>query len=305
MGSQQVCVVGSDGFIGRHVVQDLLDAGHVVHTFDRRTRALDPQDPDDVVLEADHVVWAAATINPMVADNDPSQVQVDVAFFQTFLDTMRDRGRGRTILLSSGGTVYDQSVAPPYAESSPVGPSSAYGAAKLEIEERLLATDPRPLVLRVANPYGAGQPVASGQGVIAHRLDSVMAGVPLQVYGDLTLARDYVHVEDVARAVTLAVGTRCEERVLNIGTGTPTTLSGLLDIVTQAVGERMVPVEHHESRRFDATSTWLDCSLAAEAIGWQPVWDLASGVASMWRSIAHATTVAEPLAAVSEPAPAG
>ncbi|UZN01917.1 NAD-dependent epimerase/dehydratase family protein [Cellulomonas sp. S1-8] len=282
-----VSVVGARGFIGSHVCRALEQRGHVVHTFDRSRPATGPQGVDEDILASDHVVWAASSINPMIAEHDPGRVALDIEAFTSFLDLLAQAPtRPRTVLLSSGGTVYDQSVEPPYAETSPVGPECAYGRAKLLIEQELMRAAPGSMILRVANAYGPGQPVAPGQGVISHWLHAAAAGQELHVFGDPRAARDYVHVDDLAEAVVRAVEvTDPAPHVLNVGSGRPTSLGTLLDVISDVVGADVVNVRHHPVRDFDGRTTWLDCAQATRTLGWVAGTSLDDGIRGTWASV--------------------
>lgn len=286
-----VSVVGSKGFLGRHICTVLTEHGHQVHEFDQDTPPTGADGLDPRVAESDHVVWAASSINPMIAENDPDRVALDTGIFLSFVtDVAALRGGPRTILLSSGGTVYDGSAVPPYSETSLVGPRTAYGRAKLELERLLLATDTAGLVLRISNAYGPGQLVAPGQGVIAHWMHAIAAGQDIHMFGDPMIARDYVHADDVAGAVaaTIEQDYRTHD-VVNVGAGRPTTLRALFAAIAEATGDPTLEPRLHPARSFDAASTWLDCERAASTLGWRPQIPLREGIAATWHVVAAQT----------------
>jgi len=287
--TRTVSVVGGGGFLGARIVADLRDHGHRVHVLDRRHPVVAAGDLVPAAAASDWVVWAASSINPMIAEHDPDRIALDTEAFDAFLAGLaaaRERGgRPRVVLLSSGGTVYDEDAEPPYSESSPTGPRSAYGRAKLDLEHRLLDAVPDPVVLRVANAYGPGQQVAPGQGVIAHWLHAVATGQPVHLFGDPSVARDYVHVADVARAARLVVERELRAHaVLNVGAGRATSLAELLDAVSAAAGAPL-DVHRHEARSFDARSTWLDTTRAERDLGWAPRVGLRAGIADAWGAV--------------------
>ena len=280
-----VAVVGGRGFLGRAIRADLDRSGYPVHVLDRDRPALGPDGLAREILGAGTVVWAASSINPLISANDPERVQTDIDTFGAFVTAVAALDPApRIILLSSGGAVYDPTVAPPYAESSPTVPATAYGRAKLALEHRL-APARESLVLRIANAYGPGQPVAPGQGVIAHWMTAIHAGHAPHLYGDPDLARDYVYVDDIAAAVRAAVGTpRWDEPTLNIGSGVPTSLGALYALVREVTGTDGEP-QVHPGRDFDARSTWLDCERAATRIGWRARTPLRRGLTAAWQHL--------------------
>ena len=193
----------------------------------------------------------------------------------------------RVVLVSSGGTVYDPTEPPPYHEQSPVRPTTAYGKAKLALErtvERELPAEAR-TVVRVANAYGPGQQVGDGQGVIAHWLHAAAEGRPMVLIGDAATARDFVFVDDVADALVRVHLADRPPSVVNVGSGTPTSLGDLHDLVAAVVGRPAESVVATPARRFDQSRTWLDVRIAEEALGWRPATPLAAGVEATWRAL--------------------
>ena len=194
--------------------------------------------------------------------------------------------RPTLIFASSGGTVYDPTAEPPYHEGSPTRPTIEYGRCKLRMERELLARSGavRPVILRLANIYGPGQR-ASG-GVVARWLASVADGEPLNVFGNPRAARDYLYVDDTVEAMVrvrhrFAAGSE-GAATLNIGSGTPATLKGLVDIISAGVG-RPVEVRLAEGRPIDRLAYWLDVSAATRLLGWRPRTSLEVGVRRTWQ----------------------
>jgi UDP-glucose 4-epimerase len=284
-GSDPAAVIGAAGFLGTALVRTLTGSGVPVATFTRKTPFVTESGfPDRGVLAARTVFWLASSINPAIAETEPWRVDGDRAAFVTLLHALqRLADPPRVVLVSSGGTVYDPAVAPPYREDSPTRPRGAYGRAKLAME-RLLHQAPLPgVVVRVANAYGPGQPAASGQGVVAHWLRALTAGDPIMIFGDPATTRDYVYVDDVAEALAAVhrhPGTL--PAVLNVGSGAPTSLAELAEMVRAAAGNG-ARIRRAPARGYDVPHSWLDVALAAELLGWRPRTSLPAGVAAAWR----------------------
>lgn len=297
-------VVGAAGFIGRHVVAALTAAGVTVVrcTRDRPALAGGALAPEvaAVVAAGGTVVHVAGGINPAVAERDPAAVAAEVDELTRLLDALAEAaaaavtaaagGAGRVrpvrvVLAGSGGTVYDPTATPPYAEDDPVGPTTAYGRAKHLMEERLRAHRDRfePVALRLANVYGPGQRVGTGQGVVGHWFEAAAAGRPLELFGDPDTTRDYVYVGDVAEAV-LAVHRSVARlpEVINIGSGVATSLGHLGALVRDVVDLDGVDLRITPGRGFDRPVVALDVRLAAERLGWSPRTTLEQGLAATW-----------------------
>jgi len=284
-----MAVVGAAGFLGRALVDGLRRAALPVSSYTRSAPFLDGDGAARPGLaSASTVYWLATQINPQIAEQQPEKVAEDLAAFEQFLRTVKALVVPPTVvLLSSGGTVYDPDVAPPYAETAPTRPGSAYGSAKLALEEQLAARAPgRFVTLRVSNAYGPGQPVASGQGVIAHWLRAARRGEDIRLFGAPETIRDYVYVDDVARAMRAVDAVPGPlPPVLNIGSGRPTTLQELAETVLAVVQDPAVQLVVEGRRSFDVPRTWLDISLAASVLGWSPQTPLTDGIAAAWAAV--------------------
>ncbi len=283
-------MIGATGFLGSHLVAKLSATGHPLALFNRAAPPVVGGQAAAGLRDAETVFFLAAGLNPSLAAHSPSHVEAEDALLTTVLEALvRERRRPVLVLASSGGAVYAPDQPSPYRESTPTGPTSAYGRAKLRLEQRLFgyAGRIRPLALRLSNVYGPGQRPARGYGVLPHWLSAAARNEPIRVFGDPGVARDYVHVDDVTRvlaAVHETVGAGLTEvlpTTLNVGSGVATSLVDLLAIVC-SVADREVVVRYEEGRPFDRQSYWLDSSLAERLLGWRSDIDLRTGVRNCW-----------------------
>lgn len=285
----EVAVVGAAGLIGGAVVRACGEAAIAALplTLDRPL-VLDGAVDDDA-RGVRTVVWSASRINPRMAAEHPELIAADLADLSRAIDALTALPTPpRLITFSSGGTVYGPPGVPPFKETDSVHPVNAYGEAKLAIEALLAASGLDTVVLRVANAYGPGQRAAHGQGVLAYWMESILAGEPVHLYGDPAATRDYVYIDDIATAVLAAQRAVAPPAIVNVGSGTATTLDHLLDALRPVVGPRSIHVVRHPPRPTDTLHSTLDSSLARTALGWEPSVSLADGVAAMWRwRIAH------------------
>lgn len=277
MSPHPVAVVGAHGFLGSAIARRLTGDGHQVSSFTRGNPLLKS---DAAVVDglsaASTIYWAASSVNPWVAEHEPERVVTDLDVLQGVIRGLELVGsRARLVYLSSGGTVYDPRAQPPHHEWTAISPGAAYGRAKAD-QEKIAGSWPNTVILRIANAYGPGQPAAPGQGVIGHWLRAIRDGRPIEVIGSRNAARDYVFVTDIVDALA-----RCTRRgplplAMNIGSGRPTTLAELLSVMQTAFPS--FEVQDVPARWFDVDRTWLDISLAEEAIGWQPAVSLTTGI---------------------------
>jgi len=168
-------------------------------------------------------------------------------------------------------------------ETMAPAPVNEYGAAKLDLERQLAGSMLETVALRVANAYGPGQRPAPGQGVLAHWMEAVLSGGEVHLYGDPASTRDYVYVDDIARAVVAAHRADAPPPVVNIGSGIPTTLDRLLESLEFAVAPARFDTVRHPARSTDTAHSTLDATLALQAFGWRPTVSLDEGVAKMWQ----------------------
>ncbi|WP_197322295.1 NAD-dependent epimerase/dehydratase family protein [Saccharomonospora sp. NB11] len=280
-----VAVIGAAGFLGRNLVNALASTGVQPFVFTRDQPFVRRDRLHRALLRCKTIFFLAGSITPSSAEREPQRVADDQRLLTTLLRGLRDCDRPPLVVLaSSGGTVYDPTVAPPYRENDPTRPVNAYGRAKLAQEAQLL--DSRewivPVILRFANIYGPGQRAGAGFGVIAHWIRAVLADTPVRMIGQTK--RDYLHVHDATAALVAVcrhhamLREQREAVVLNIGSGVPTSLQELHGYLERALG-RTIPVRREPARAFDRTDVWLDVEAARRRLAWTPRIDLVPGLA--------------------------
>jgi UDP-glucose 4-epimerase len=273
-------VIGASGFIGTAVTSALARAGRQTVGFTRErpfaaaSGALDP-----LLLRSDVVFWLVSSIRPATARTYPDAASADMQAFEVLVRGLASQRADlpRVIFVSSGGTVYDPGHPPPHDEMTPTRSANSYGEAMLSIEESLRNHCPDHVVIRASNVYGPGQLPRRGQGVIAHWMKAILCGEPIHLIGDPATRRDYVYVSDLVDAVLRCTNAPAPPQLVNIGSGTGTSLSELHTLIEQAAGHALT-VRRSPARDFDAPSTWLDVTRARETLGWMPSVSLPVGL---------------------------
>lgn len=188
----------------------------------------------------------------------------------------------RIIFVSSGGTVYGPGAPVPTPEDALTAPITSYGASKLSIETYLRIFQHHHgleyRIARVANPFGPGQMPQRQQGVIANLMYQALQGHPFQIWGDGSVARDFIHVDDVATALLALEGHTGENRVFNVGSGQARTIKSITQDIATAIGNPDHPVVYNPSRSFDVPVSYLDSSRLSTETGWAPQRDWAEGL---------------------------
>ena len=291
------CVVlGGGGFIGTNLCRRLVASGARVRAFGRRAtfpEALQGAEfyqgdfTDAGALAAaiesfDVVFHLVHSTPPQAANLDMRQdVEKNVPPTLALLDICRKLKIRRTIFLSSGGTVYGRAAQIPTPETAPTEPITAYGVTKLAIEkylaihEHLHGSEYR--VLRVTNPYGPFQTALKNQGVIAALVSRAMSGESMEVWGDGSVVRDFIFIDDVIDALLAAVDDKGAHRIFNVGSGQGESLREIVGMV-ERLSERKLNIVSKPERRMDVPVSIVSVERARDALGWTPKTSLESGL---------------------------
>lgn len=291
-------VLGGTGFIGSHLVDQLSKAGQQVLAFDRHPELFRPpvpgveyrfgsfdhaQDLIGLLDGADQVYHLVSSTLPKTSNDDPAfDVTSNLVPTLRLLDLCVKAGVKRVAYVSSGGTVYGEPARLPVDEDDPTEPNCSYGVTKLAIEKYLhyyrhqFGLDS--VVLRPSNAYGPRQNPNGIQGAIGVFLGRVLKGQPIEIWGDGSVVRDYVYVEDLAEGIFRAGSLATPSQTFNLGSGQGTSLLELLALIERATG-KSAQLQFKEARRFDAAKVWLDVSRAARELDWRPRTGLEDGIA--------------------------
>jgi UDP-glucose 4-epimerase len=293
-------ILGGSGFIGSAICDRYLRDGHMLRVFERPRvepyREFDKSesvewmtgdfsnthDIRSALKGMDAVVHLIGTTLPKTSNEDPVyDVQSNLVATLQLLEAMRSEGVGKIVFISSGGTVYGNPETLPIGELHPTNPLSSYGITKLAIEKYLLLYKGlhglKPVVLRVANPYGERQRIETAQGVVAAFLSRVIRGEPIEIWGDGTVVRDYLHVSDVADAFARALTYDGRQSIFNIGSGNGISLNELVKTLGEIVG-REIDIHYKQGRAFDVPVNVLDITLAGRELGWSPEIPIKTGL---------------------------
>lgn len=292
-----VLITGGTGFIGRRLVKALLAAGAEVTVADQdpypdpdvRSVAGDLRDPEvreaAVTPDLDGIVHLAAMTSVLRSMEDPAGVyRLNVDVTADLLERARRHGVPRFVLASTNAVTGDVGDTP-ISEQTPLRPLTPYGATKAAAEMLLSAYagayGMRACALRFANVYGPG--MRHKDSFVPRLMRAAAAGTGVQIYGDGTQLRDYVHVDDVVQAVTLAW--RTDHRgPLVVGSGRSVSVNDLIE-AARAVTGAPIPAARTAAKQGEMPAVVLDIS-AARALGYQPRHDLASGLATVWPEFA-------------------
>lgn len=287
----RVVVTGAAGFIGRHVVAALRDAGHPVTGIDRRQWVPLPGEhaivTDLLEPEARPLLGRAAAVVhlagcPGVRDHRPDadrwRLRDNVVAGQAVLEAV---SRTAPLVVASSSSVYggagDPSAPRACREDDVRAPRGGYAHSKVAFEDlchAARAAGRRVGILRPFTVAGEGQ---RPDMALARWIDAVREGRPVQVFGSLARRRDVTDVREVARAVVAALDADLDD-VCNVGTGTTHSLGDLITAVTESVG-RPADIRIVGAGPVEVAATRADTTRCRARLGFVPTTDLGALVA--------------------------
>lgn len=229
-------------------------------------------DMDFSILEGQDVVYHLVSTNvPTTSNQHISQdIQANVLFSSNLFDACVEYRVKKVVFISSGGTVYGKEAACPLSENTPTYPISSYGVQKITIEKLLYlynymyGLDYR--MIRLANPYGPYQRPNGVLGAVTTFTYKALKGDEVQVYGDGSVVRDFIYIDDAIRAILNIVNGENKYQTFNLGCGYGTSINEVLEAVESALNIKM-NIVYEKGRAVDVPVNYLDISRYEKAYG--------------------------------------
>lgn len=282
----KILVTGGAGFIGSHVADALIDAGHHVVLMDDLSSGraenipeaavfleMDIRDTDAVARafkehRFDAVSHQAAQTSVSVSTREPLRdAEINLLGSLNILEQCRVHGIARFVFASTGGAIYGEIPEGRRAsETWAPHPISPYACSKLAFEAYLGAYHHEHgtpyTILRYANVYGPRQDPHGEAGVVAIFTQRLVAGTPIRINarveaGDSGCVRDYVYVKDVVQANLLAIAGELSEPIVNVGTGMGVSTRDLAETIEAAIGVT-AEIDHGTRRAGDLERSVLE-----------------------------------------------
>lgn len=290
----RILVTGGAGFIGSHIIEHALSAGHELAALDNLSSGKKANLPPGVKLyevdvrDREKTRAAFADFKPDAVSHQAAQASVSVSMKDPALDAAvnvvggiivaeatLEIGASNLVFASTGGAIYGNIAEGAADESHEKVPISPYAIHKFAFEqllemyrrERGLA----PVILRYANVFGPRQDPHGEAGVVAIFFERALRNAPIQINGmrsegDAGCIRDYVYVSDVARANLLALEGKLDTPILNLGTGVGTSTSALAESILQ-LADSQSATGFGAPRVGDVERSVLDGRLATQKLG--------------------------------------
>ncbi len=291
-------VTGGAGFIGSHMVDRLLEEGfrvviiddlssgklknvnhhatfhHMSITQPALREVFNREKPDLVFHMAAQSSVSRSTREPILDS------EINVMGTLRLLDAARRTGVEKIVYSCTGGALYGDPISVPCSDDAPVAPISPYGMSKYIAEQYLEFYRRQYLLnytsLRYGNVYGPRQDPDGEAGVVAIFISAMLKGSRPVIFGDGGQERDFIAVDDVVEANMAAID-RGNGKAMNIATGELTSINRIFELLKEITGFRWNP-GHSPARAGDVYRISLDCSLAAQELGWTPRTGLVEGL---------------------------
>ena len=309
-----VLILGGAGFIGSNLAKGLLREGYRITIADRIIPS------EELSKEFDSVKYSIGEFSDLnFIKNLFRQEQVDCVIhlisslipssdYRAFINDlsiqngsgmeliriMQENGCNKIVFFSTGGAIYGKNGNRPNLESDAPSPINYYGYSKLIYEEFLKLSSRlnnlQYLILRPSNPYGKGQNPMGKQGLISVSLGRLINNLPIEIWGDGTVVRDYIHINDLTDALIRLLQKNCWNEIFNIGSGEGKTVNELMAIIKNATGFDFHP-QYKPSRSIDVPMNILDISKLKKETGWSPRISIKDGIKLYWDDLKNQTNI--------------
>lgn len=304
----KIIISGGAGFLGVSLAQFLKSKGKEVVVIDSKLRLTNNNDNlkgiscyptnfpdvdliflDQLFKKGDQLVHLACTTNPNKSMKDikfdaSSNIIPSIEIFNLAVKNKLDK----IVFASSGGTVYGSTKSKLIKETEDKNPISAYGVSKLAIEKYLnvitMDSDTKGVSLRIGNPFGSYQLKGTTIGAIAAFMKLTLNNQDINIYGDGSIVRDFIYIDDVSNAFFYSLHNKELEGVFNIGLETGVSINEILKLIKTTLNLKQ-NINYHESRSFDVPRITLDTSKFRNATNWEPKISVKEGIKLIWQDL--------------------
>ena len=293
MTNGTVLVTGGAGFIGKYTVKELLKNNYSVVVADIKEKTelttykyyqvdvasenllkVFEENKIDYIIHLSALPSVADSIKmPLVDCKDNYQSTVNVC-------TFAQKYNVKKIIFSSTAAVYANPQYLPVDEKHTTSSLSPYAITKNASEQFIKYCGIDYIIYRYANVYGPGQDCFGEAGVVAKFFDLMNQNKPIQVHGNGKQYRDFIYVEDVAKANILALQTDIQDEIVNVSTNSRTSINELVSIMKSELNYKLEP-EYTDSRAGDIEKSVLSNEKLISLFHYTPQTDIHTGIRKM------------------------
>ena len=299
----KVLIIGGNGFIGSHLIDEMLKNRHQVVVYDlayEKFRA-PLENVEYAIGSLDNIEFLKETLTGidvvyhLASGSVPSTSNVDAILdihgnLISTLNVMNacvEKGIKRLVYFSSGGAVYGPSTENIISEDHILRPISSYGILKVTIENYLHLYEKlyglKSLIIRPSNPFGIRQGNFGSQGVISTFLRKTMLGEPVVIFGDGKSTKDYIFISDLIK-ITYDLSMKFDSGIYNVGRGKGMSLLSIISQITD-VTKVKPEVNFMDFRNYDVSNFVLDIQKLDKALGGVSFTDFNKGIEETWNWI--------------------
>ena len=283
-----ITILGAAGFIGTNLAIALAKDNHVtvvdqhmdyfsamkdlkLNVIYRKADFTASFDYDELLENTDVLYHLISTTTPSTSNkNIAEELTANVVVTSEILEACVRKRVKKVVFISSGGTVYGKDIVCPVGEETTANPISSYGIQKLTIEKLLYLynylynLDYR--IIRLANPYGPYQRPNGVLGVVTTFTYKALKNEEIVVYGDGTVVRDFIYIDDAVRGILNIVQYSGEYKLFNLGQGKGTSVNQVIHTIEKVLGKKL-PVKYLSGRKVDVPVNYLDINRYESACG--------------------------------------
>lgn len=305
---QTISIIGGNGFIGKNLTKyfatnkyNVLVNDNNINISQENLRNVSFHFVDihhtneliEITTKADHIVWLAHASIPATTDESlVDDFSLNISPVIKFLEKSSKLFYKKFIYFSSGGAIYgDVNGKSPVNENNLQKPVSDYGLSKSVVEKYIeyltRKSNHESIILRPSNIYGPYQNMAKPQGIIGYAFKAIRDEIPLVLYNNGQMVRDFIFVEDVAKAVEKCICapiTKGKTNFYNVGSNEGFSIKQILEKV-ENITERKLKIDNKDSRNFDCEYNVLNVEKIKKTLNWSKETDLDTGLRKVWEWI--------------------
>jgi UDP-glucose 4-epimerase len=305
-----ILVTGGAGFIGSHIVNTYIEAGHCVTVIDNLSSGRLPfLNPKAKFYEIDILDPKITEVLKSEKINAINHHAAQISVSESLIDPLFDANSNiigtlqllqcavslkieKFIFASTGGAIYGEQIYFPANEDHPCQPFSPYGISKLSAENYLKFYNEQfglsTTVLRYSNVFGPHQNPQGEAGVVAKFCERLIKDQKPVICGEGEQTRDFISVRDIAQANLIALDHSCTG-TFNVGTGNETSVNSLAKYLLRISGKK-ISADHGSARQGDQSRSVIDYKKFHDGFGWQPKVSLEQGLVETYSFFQNQTT---------------